>query len=606
MSTAAQLPRNERAFIVLLAVLQGGLLYLAQKGYESGWWPFSELAGRTCWYTLVLTVPTMMSLSLVRLRDARFWQHATGAALAFIALAAWAAWNATGDPGIRASSVLGAFGASIALGLFVALPWLQCRLASGRWNAAYPCLFEHAWQNTLTLALAGLFTGVCWLVLHLWGALFALVEIDFFRRLFREDAFVYLATGAMAGLGILIGRTQHRAVKTARQVLFAVFAGLLPLLAFIAVLFVASLPFTGLAPLWEMRSATTTLVAVVALLVAFANAVLLDGGIERRWPVVLRRLVDAGLVVLPLYAALALYALGLRIQQYGWTTDRVWATLLVVVVAGYALGYAWATLRPRGIWLGRLRPVNRVMSLLVAVLAVAANTPLLDPHRIAVASQLARLDDGRTAADDFDLGWLRHDSGRRGHAATLALRDHPSWSGDAERLAELERVIARTRRWGGPTPEAPARDASQLRTQVQLAEGASTPDEAWWEALARGELAKGECGPADECILLTPDLDGDGAPDPLLCVFGQSPGVRCSLHSRDAAGAWQLAASLNLWPGQEPTQAWRRALRADLLAHRVQGVQRRWPDLLIGDGPPRAVFPDREEWRDGAAAVEAP
>src|SRR5690606_26940164 len=269
MPTDAPLARDERAFIVLLAVLQGGLMYLAQKGHASGWWPFAALSGRVCWYTLVLAVPTMMALSVVRLRDGRFWQQAAGAALVVGALAAWAARQATGGPGVQAGSVLAPFGASVAVGPFVALPWLQCRLAHGHWRAPYACLFGHAWQNTLTLALAALFTGICWLVLWLWGALFALVKIDFFRELFREDAFVYLATGAMAGLGVLIGRTQRRAVQVARRLLLAIFTGLLPLLAFIAVLFVASLPFTGLAPLWEMRSAASTLVAVVALLVAF-------------------------------------------------------------------------------------------------------------------------------------------------------------------------------------------------------------------------------------------------------------------------------------------------------------------------------------------------
>ena len=52
------------------------------------------LAGRVCWYTLVLAVPTMMALGVVRLRDARFWQHAAGTALVVGGLAAWAAWNA--------------------------------------------------------------------------------------------------------------------------------------------------------------------------------------------------------------------------------------------------------------------------------------------------------------------------------------------------------------------------------------------------------------------------------------------------------------------------------------------------------------------------------
>ena len=593
MSTAAPLLRDERAFIVLLAVLQGGLMYLAQRGHAAGWWPFANLSGRVCWYTLVLAVPTMMALSVVRLRDARFWQHAVGAAAVVGALAAWAGWNATGGPGVQAGSVLAPFGASIAIGLFVALPWLQCRLAHSHWRAPYACLFGHAWQNTLTLALAALFTGICWLVLWLWGALFALVHITFFRELFREDAFVHLATGAMAGLGVLIGRTQHRAVMVARQVLFAIFTGLLPLLAFIAVLFVASLPFTGLAPLWEMRSAAATLVTVVALLVAFTNSVLQDGEGTPPYPAWLRRLVDVGLALLPVYALLALYALWLRIDQHGWTADRVWAVLLAMVVAGYAGGYAWAVLRGRDGWLARVRPVNRVMSLVVVALAVLANTPLLDPHRIAVASQLQRLADGRTAPDDFDLHWLRYDSGRRGWKATLALRDDPAWAGDRERAAELERLIARTNRWGawreddGSLP--PARDAATLRAQVQLAAGAVAPDDAWWAALADSEDERSCRRDSDECILLTPDLDGDGNPDTLLCTLGDGYGAHCIIQARQADGGWEVVASLGLWPEGTSEQAWRRALRRDLLEGRVEAVPRRWPDLRIGEGEPRRL-----------------
>lgn len=590
MSTATTLPRNERAAIVLLAVLQGGLMYLAEEGQSAGFWPFAGLAGRVCWYTLVLAVPTAMALSLVRLRDARYWQHAAGITAVVALLAAWAAWSATGGPGLRSDSVLGPFGLSLAVGLFVALPWLQCRLEDGRWRASYPCLFRHAWQNTLTLALAALFTGICWAVLSLWGALFALVRIELFRDIFRDGAFIYFATGAMVGLGVLIGRTQERAVAVARQVLFGIFTGLLPLLAFIAVLFVASLPFTGLAPLWEMRSAAATLATLVALLVAFTNSVLQDGSGERPYPAWLRRLVDAGLLVLPVYAVLALYALWLRVAQHGWTADRVLAALVALVIAGYAFGYAWAVLRGRDGWLGAIRPVNRVMSLVVVALAVLANTPVLDPHRIAVASQMQRLADGRTAPDDFDLDWLRFEGGRLGWEATLSLRAHPAWAQDEARLGELERLIARQHRWAAPEKfppgEPPPRDAAMLRDRVQLASGAVTPDDDWWTALAARRGGRDCLHASDDCILLTPDLDGDGTPDPFLCTLGDTAPALCSVHARDAAGHWTVAATLDLWPHGSPERAWRRGLRQDLMDGRVRAVPRPWPDIGIGERRP--------------------
>ncbi|WP_221441769.1 DUF4153 domain-containing protein [Luteimonas sp. MC1825] len=603
MTVDTPLPRNERAFIVLLAVLQGGLMYLAQKGDAAGWWPFNALGGRVCWYTLVLAVPTVMALSVRRLRDARFWQHAVATLLVVAALATWAAWNATGGPGIRASEVLGPFGVSLAIGLFVILPWLQCRLVDGHWRAAYPALVEHAWQNALTLALAALFTAICWAVLYLWAALFALVKITFFRELFREDAFVYLATGAMAGLGVLIGRTQARAVQVARQVLFAIFTGLLPLLAFIAVLFVVSLPFTGLAPLWERASAATILVSVVALLVVFTNAVFQDGEGTPPYPAWLRRVVDAGLLVLPLYAVLALYALWLRIAQHGWTSARVWAVLLVAVVAAHAFGYAFAALRGRGHWLGPVRGVNRVMSWVVVALVVLANSPVIDGQRIGVASQMQRLADGRTAPDDFDLAWLRFDSGRRGYLATLSLRGNPAFTTEPARLAELERVLARPSRWGGfePGDDNRKRDAEALRADLQLAGSAVAPDDGWWQALAAGRLGAGDClREGSDCILLTPDLDGDGTRETLLCVMREDMGGDCTHATPGADGAWRVTGSLGLWQQADGGRAGRRQLRADLLAGRIAPQPRRWPDVRIGDGPVREFHDNR-----GEATVEA-
>ncbi|KAF1687476.1 DUF4153 domain-containing protein [Pseudoxanthomonas broegbernensis] len=586
MHSDPALPRQTRSFIVLAALLQGGLMYLAQKGAEHGWWPFSGLGGRVCWYTLVLTVPTAMALSVQDLRDARFWRHAAALSALFLALAAWAGWNATGAPGLRSSQVLGPFGAALAIGLFVALPWLQCRLAHGNWRAPYPALFEHAWQNALTLALAALFTGICWAVLYLWGRLFALVDVHFFRDLFGEDAFVHLATGAMAGLGILIGRTQQRPVQVARQILFAVFKGLLPLLAFIAVLFVASLLFTGLEPLWRTRSAATLLVNVVVLLVVFANAVYQDGEGERPYPAWLRRMVEAGLLVLPLYAGLALYAMGLRIAQYGWTADRFWAGLVAVVAALYALGYAWSVLRSRGVWLGPLRGVNMVLSWMVMALVVLANSPALDAQRISAASQAQRLREAAPELAREDLAYLRFDLGRRGYRAVQALRTDPAFAGDAGAVAELDAMLRRSQRWNTHRSAAERertrlRDADQARALIVPAEGGTDPGDAWWQALVGGRLDAGEClQPDAECVVLVRDLDDDGRDEALLCSLAGDRHAQCRLHAHEDGG-WEDAGRVGFWSaGTHGRPDLRQALRTGQL----QVHHQRWPALSLGQG----------------------
>lgn len=573
------LPQPTRAFIVLIALLQGLLLYLAQQGAEHRWWPFDQLNGRIYWYTLVLSVPTVMSLTVQRLNDARFWQHAIALSTAFGLLAAWAAWSVGGAPGIESSAVLSPFATTLAIALFIATPYLQCRLQHGRWRAPYAELFEHAWQNALTLALALLFVGICWGVLELWGRLFKLIGIDGFDWLFDRDYFIYPATGLMAGLGVLIGRTQQRPVQVARQIMFAIFKGLLPLLSAIAVLFVVTLPFTGLEALWKTRSAASILMSVIALLVLFVNAVYQDGEGERPYPAWLRRIVEAALIVSPIYAVLGLYALWLRIAQYGWTSDRFWAVLLAILLTGYAFGYAYSALRSRTNWLRPLAPVNVGLSWIAIALAVIANSPVLDPHRLIVNDQLARLHDGRTAPDKLDLNHLRFTTGRRGYEALQALRQDPLFASQPTQLERLQQALNRKGRWSRWRSDDDLRQTAlasvdQLRGVIRVAPGVETPEPAFWQALLNGPLAYHECNqPDSRCVLLTPDLDGDGSKERLLCSLGDNWGVPCRLYAMQN-GRWAIA-------GKTRFSVESKDIEAALLQGRLETKRQRWAELEV-------------------------
>lgn len=574
-----ELPRDVRAFIVLAALL----LYLAdvaQRGH--GWW----LAGRSpqvYWYTLVVAVPTLMTLAVQRLGDGRFWYQALGVAVIYALLAGWAAWSVTGAPGIDPSAVLMPFGITAGGALFVALPFLQCRQAHGAWRAPYPELFDRAWQNGLILIVAGLLTAACWLALLLWAQLFLLVRVRVFDDLFFHDrSFGYLATGLFAGLGILIGRTQEQPVRAARGILFALCRGLLPLVALIALLFLASLPFTGLAPLWSTRSAAGLLLGLLLLLTILVNAVWQDGLHVRAYPAWLRVVVDAALVLSPVFAGLALVALGLRIGQHGWTGPRVWAILIAAVLTGHALGLAWAALDRRGAWLRRLPRGNVALACGVLVLAACANSPLLDPYRITVRSQVARLDAGRIAPAMLDLRQLRIRSGRRGYEAAVALQRDPAMAGDPAALAFLRRSIAHPRvlhPWGGVAgvPEQAVATVAALRTRVRLAPGVRAPDAAWYTALLARRIGSAACLRQDaDCVLLTPDLRGDGQHQNVLCNLGNA-WLDCDVSLEGAEGWHRVAGFKAYVGGQQQVEAVQRAL----LAGRIRAEWPCWPAVAI-------------------------
>lgn len=583
MSTDTVLGRAERQFIVLVSLLQGFALYLVQIGEEHGWWPFSLLGGRVCWYTLVLAVPAAMTLSVLQLGDRRFWQQAIGLTVLLALPASWAAWSATGAPALNASEVLGPYGVSTALAVFLALPYLQCRLSHGRWCAPYGELFEHVWQNGLTLALAALFTGIGWLVLHLWASLFALIEITFFRELFRSDPFEYLATGALVGLGILIGRTQHRALRTARQIVVAIAIGLLPLIAFIAVLFVASLPVTGPDALWETRSATFILMSVIVMTVLGVNAVW-QGGALPPYPAWLRRVVDAGVLSLPIYGLIGLFALDLRIGQYGWTSERVYAMTVCAMLTITAFAYTIGVLRPRGQWFATLPRINIALSLLTIAVIAALNSPLLDPHRIGVNDQLRRWHDGRTDAEHLDAYHLRYDSGRRGYQALQHLRTDGRVVADTALTESVQRLLERevSPKWRADPRRSRSRVTSveALATRIHPALGSTPPDQAFLRALLTDSDTFKECIFTDsDCVAIDRDLDADGRNEILLCDLDIRFSASCSLWTRLAQDRWEQAATLSWYVGDEGAQP----LALKLRKGEVVIKPRRWPDLRIGD-----------------------
>jgi hypothetical protein len=601
MQQDATLSWPTRSMIVLIALLQGLMLFAAQELADQ--WPFRDIGWRYCWYAWVLTVPTAVALTLIDLKAWRLWLHAGLASLLVLALAAWAAWNLSGETALYAAGLQVPLSVCLAVATFIALPWWQFRLHAGHWRADYGALFERAWQNGLTLVLAAVFTGLTWLLLWLWAALFRMVKVDFFHELFGSDAFIALATGMLAGFGVLIGRTQHRAMQITRQVLFAICRGLLPLLSFIAVLFVLSLPLTGLAPLWATRSAASLLLVLAVLLISLANAVYQHDDGTPPYPAWLRRLVEASLLALPIYAGLALYAMTLRVSQYGWTLSRFWGFAVAVLIAGYAIGYAFAALRRQGRWLHRLEPVNRWMCWTVLATALLAISPVIDPVRITLASQMKRLraDPALMTADAANQ--LRFELGRRGVQALRTLQKAPSLAADTRASSIIVQALARQKResrWDNDIDDG-VRDLAGLKARIVLAKGTASPADDWWQAVLDRRLSAGDCLDDDKtgdkrCVALRRDLDGDGEDEVLLCMTTLYSGPRCQLHVREPAG-WRKEGDVSF---QDVDQRTSNEAPQALRDGRLTVQPPRWPTLLL-DGAAGQLEIDRSKDRAEAA-----
>lgn len=580
--------KASKVFIVVIALLQALLLYLAQTGKEQQWGWFANLHGQVYWYVLVLAVPTVMLLSVQSWLAWRFWLNTALVFLLFTHTASWALYTATGMPGLEANAVLIPFAITQAALLFILLPFLQCHLLYQRWQLSYPSLFSLAWQNTLTLLLMLVFVGLSWLVLHLGASLFALIKLTLLQELLREKAVIYLLTGLMVGLGILLGRTQYHAIYVLRNIVFAMFKGLLPLLALIALGFVLSLPFTGLEPLWATRHAAAILISLQLMLLLFVNAVAQAGTQAAPYNRLLRYLINAALCSLPVFALLALYAIYLRLNQYGMTQDRLYALLLALVLAAHAIGYCLAALRSTQGWLPLLGKVNISLAFAAILLLVAVNSPLLDVQRLTAASQIARLQASAVDADEHnyraehDLYHLRFQTGRPGYQA-LQQRLEQLAPDDALAI-EIAAALAKPSRYRQyPTDEQKAAlvitELASLKQQIIQADWVTIADDVWWQALLTQQLGMLNCLQTDaSCLLVQQDLNQDGQDELILCALGEFyHGAECQVYRFE--NAWQNEASFYL----PSVQGGHQRLKQQLLAAPLQTKARNYPDILFNE-----------------------
>jgi hypothetical protein len=478
MHAAPDLPDDDRLALVVLAVLQALGLLALHKAIVHDAWPATDPRWLYALYAAALGLPGFLYLGAARWRD-RANALAAGALALLLSWAGWhAGWligtDASGDDRLR-------FVPQLALSLLPAL--FLAALYFRAWREAgaldYPRLLDLSWRNALTVGFLLAFVLAFELLLLLWAQLFKVIGIDLFVDLFSRAEFNYPVLGLVGGFGLGLVRARVGMVATVRRLCEALIRALLPLAAFVVVIFLATLPSTGLEALWRTGHASLLLMSLATVLLFAFNATLADDE-ALALPEPLRVLVLVALVMVPANAALTARALALRVEQYGWTEERLWGLLVLASLAAYSVGLAAIVLRWRAVRIAPLRRLNLGFGAALALALLATNTPLLEFHRIAAADQVARLRDGRTAPADFDAPHLRWELGPYGREALTALAADPFVAAHPDLEARIAEALAAESRWA---PHAGAADPARLRARV-VARAGTELDEAFLAALA--------------------------------------------------------------------------------------------------------------------------
>ena len=300
-----------------------------------------------------------------------------------------------------------------ALGLFIVNQLLEHRERGHALFAAYAEHFEDSWMRGFQLIVALIFSLLVWGVLELGAALFGLIHISAFRTMIEHNWFRCPALAMAFAAAVHLTDVRPALLRGMRNVGLTLLSWLLPLVVALTAAFLLALLFVGLKPLWSTRHAASILLWACAITLFFLNAAYKDGDPSNSPPVVLRwvgRIAGPTMLLLSLIAS---YAILMRVRQYGWTPDRVLSTAVAFTALVYSLGYTYAALR-RGPWLSALQLVNVSASLVILAIFSVLLTPLVDPERVSVDSQMRRLARGEVAPGKFDYQFLRFDSGRFG------------------------------------------------------------------------------------------------------------------------------------------------------------------------------------------------
>lgn len=570
---------------IVLGLLQGLFLYLLYRAAREQVWPATSPLLFAPMLMVGLYVPLVAISGLGHMDRRRLLLWVGSAALLLAGLACYDAWRVAdlplwrdmprGSSGLRRaaepSPALLFYGAA---GLFIAHALVLAAVRDRRRTATYATHFDIAWKLGVQIAFSALFTGVTWLVLLLGAQLFELVKLHFLSRLMREAWFGIPVTAFAFACAMHLTDVRPAIVRGIRGLLLVLMSWLLPVTVLLVGGFLATLPFTGLAPLWSTRHAAAVLLCAAALFVILINAAWQQGGDGQDVARMVRLAARiAALLPAPL-VLIAAYALFLRVRDYGWTGDRVAAAACILVAACYAAGYFRAGLRPG--WLPSLAQVNIATAFVVIGVLLALFSPLLDPARISVGSQVARLDAGQVRADKFDFAFLRFDGARFGRAALERL-ERDARGADAA-LVRSRIAAARAMHYRGetaaPPPATPLDLAANLRVRSPDAALPDTFLHTDWTRKTRTHQYP-EClrSRGSQCDVYVLDLNGDGRPEVL--VVGNR-GLQSVVMGEDAQGQWSALATVAF--DAAPCDS----LLQGLAAGRVRAVPPALSDIEIG------------------------
>lgn len=409
-----QLPQ---VYIAIIALIQGIALAYLYQSIEHEMWPSTDLPWLTALVTFFVSFPSLFLLIASKHDYKSIFNSLLIFCLLISALGAYVGIQQSAF--MNNNSTFFVFTFAVLIACFKAIMYIK--LLANKQDIHYQSLFLASWRNAIIFAVTVLFMSIFFGILHLGASLFDLLGITFFTQLLQEEWFWVPALTLASAFAIHIFRKISYLADNISTILQTLVKFLLPVLVFISLGFLITLPFTGLEKLWETRSGSLLLLWLMALSLFFVNAIYHKGNDNKPYHIAMHRYIILGVAVLPVYSVISAYGIFSRVSQYGFTPDRLWAISIWLLLSCFVAGYLFGIVKLRDQWLKIQSKVNVIMGLFVLAFVLLVHSPALNFKAMSTDSQMARYYDGDVSAEDLDISFIIRQLGKPGYIAMQQL-----------------------------------------------------------------------------------------------------------------------------------------------------------------------------------------
>jgi len=573
--------------LLLVGAMQGWALWALWKAREIKVWPAVDpLSERALLYlSLALPLGFYLTQNIETLSRNRRIKFLLWIGTLFTFLGGYSGWAENipvepssyiwSNPPARSSDLL----AAGILG-FIFIPLLvHFEYSTKRWS--YHSLFETAWRNALmTVSSLGL-TGVFWIVLFAGSMLMQSIGVNFISELIKKPIFSIPVTGIVFGAAFALSLARSQMIVTLRRFWLSISSWLLPLLLAFSIIWVVALPFTGLELLFKTRNACFILLWFVALSINFVNAAYQDGAGEQPYGELLSKLLQYAWFSLIALVVVAWWAMMLRINQYGWTEERVWGVFVLVLTTLYVVGYAYSV-RSSKVWFSNIGVTNIATSLVMSMGLILLLSPIADARRIAVHSQMLRLMSGQVEPEKIDYAYFRWQAGRYGQDALQTLADGINHKDRDIISSKAKQTLAQKQRYETKNG-AESLTVEQMRQRLRVAPQGEKLDDSLIKVMQSGkQWQESRCMATDvQCLVWMIDLNNDGLKEAVVIIIEKQglPSGNAIFYNHLSKDQYRYGGWINFGYGND--QKLREKLIADIEQGKVKTTAPKFNDIEI-------------------------